>query len=891
MMKENDNPIFQFDTYSFSDLNMANIVNSYVYELQTKLEYTHNTLYTKLNFFKKLVSSFMLNVSISDVTTDYLLKIYTSIDKNLEREMNGFLIYLSQNKLIADNISKRVLYFENRIKTQFYSGNIIYLLTSDIFIPFIEEFPDANNEQTSRLFFMAISFNTNDPFLTNLLSNYIERMKINCDFALSQRINIISSLLKTFKNHLNISIQDLTREHFQFLLSNNLLNIRELFYTIQFILYLYELNALVDENLKNICALLKSGNNFIHLSKRFIEYVNNPFIHRYIVVEQKNASYTNFVHIIPEIKNDFIFSIIKEYSQNILNTNTSALKLVLTNFETSLKGLEIHEITDFTLTTFITQINFFRENGSSNKVLNLICDIYLFIMDKYYTNIFENDHISNNILLRTGLGSYLNEGYDLIAYNPIEDIPSSDKWILNFSNSNVGNSMTSASESTVIDFSLIQNEVYRYWYKFYVWKSSSDLYSKIQMKTHIIRFFNHINDLKTGKLYSIYTKPNEDIGISIEEILSYKTFIDNSVINNRTKNGCIYAPRTVLKFIQENNIFDLHNGIFYYLTNVLDTNYDNTKSIPHEELNKISALIKDKANNDPIITIYYLIFYIALETEFRVSQILSLQIDCIKEVSKANQYVLVSKTKTSKNAKIEQPITIYVKKHIEEIIKLTQPYRDDCSNAELKNFLFLVPNFSRKNAYRIITAANFNSFFKLCCQELSLPVYTLSNLRDTHMTMAEEYVIRNQLSDLEQSILSGHKSTNVDNKHYVDTQIKELLESVHGIIIGSVNLNGEILEIIPSNLATNENSVANQCGYCSTRSCNDTSYLSCLLCNSFVTTLDRLPFFEEQVKIMDEKIKNSTLPHDIEDFSNIKLLNLEYIYSILKLKSQLEQTS
>lgn len=60
------------------------------------------------------------------------------------------------------------------------------------------------------------------------------------------------------------------------------------------------------------------------------------------------------------------------------------------------------------------------------------------------------------------------------------------------------------------------------------------------------------------------------------------------------------------------------------------------------------------------------------------------------------------------------------------------------------------------------------------------------------------------------------------------------------------------------------------------------------MCENFVTTIDRLPYFEEQVKILDKKIKNTTVLHDKEDLINIKRLNLNFIYEILKLKSQLE---
>ena len=154
------------------------------------------------------------------------------------------------------------------------------------------------------------------------------------------------------------------------------------------------------------------------------------------------------------------------------------------------------------------------------------------------------------------------------------------------------------------------------------------------------------------------------------------------------------------------------------------------------------------------------------------------------------------------------------------------------------------------------------------------------------MTKAEEYIIRNQLSDMEQNVLSGHKSPNTDNKHYIDTSIVELLESVHGVVIGNVDIDGKIKESLPEDVQNAENSVSNNCGYCGCKQCTDYSFLDCMMCKDFVTTIDRLPYFQEQIKILDEKIKNTSIPHDKEDLVNIKRLHLGFISKILELKKQ-----
>ena len=81
-----------------------------------------------------------------------------------------------------------------------------------------------------------------------------------------------------------------------------------------------------------------------------------------------------------------------------------------------------------------------------------------------------------------------------------------------------------------------------------------------------------------------------------------------------------------------------------------------------------------------------------------------------------------------------------------------------------------------------------------------------------------------------------------------------------------------------------QNEVSHSCGYCSSKACSDFTYLDCLLCKSFVTTIDRLPYFYEQLKQIDSKLPLAKCPHDREDLVNIKRLLLYYIDKITTAK-------
>lgn len=81
-----------------------------------------------------------------------------------------------------------------------------------------------------------------------------------------------------------------------------------------------------------------------------------------------------------------------------------------------------------------------------------------------------------------------------------------------------------------------------------------------------------------------------------------------------------------------------------------------------------------------------------------------------------------------------------------------------------------------------------------CCKQLNIPPYSASNLRDTHMTKTREFKMQNSLSDMEHAVLTDHTTKDLDLQHYVDISIKTIMEAMHGVIIGNVDLNGEIVE-------------------------------------------------------------------------------------------------
>ena len=359
-----------------------------------------------------------------------------------------------------------------------------------------------------------------------------------------------------------------------------------------------------------------------------------------------------------------------------------------------------------------------------------------------------------------------------------------------------------------------------------------------------------------------------------------KAQTDTSPVTQNTK---IYNLRAFLQFLDENGVCQIDSGVYYHLYNQNELN-NTAKAIPDDDLRSLIRVMINNAQGSLKNELYSVIFKIALDTEFRISQIVSLQKDCVYETAKKGEFIILSRRKDAASQDEQQPITTETKRQIDRAIAITAAIRAQAPKY-LKNTLFIVPQNGTVSA-RAITRENFRKYLVQCCEQAEIPVYTAENLRDTHMTKAREFKIKHQLSDIETAALTGHKTPDIDMQHYVDMNVYTMMEALHGVIIGNVNINGNIEKTLPDDIARNENEVSGGCGYCKSPVCNNMTYLDCIMCGDFVTMPSRLPFFEEQVKQMDIKIQQANTPHDKEDYVNIKRLLVAYISRIKSIEKE-----
>ena len=473
----------------------------------------------------------------------------------------------------------------------------------------------------------------------------------------------------------------------------------------------------------------------------------------------------------------------------------------------------------------------------------------------------------------------------IASVNPTEEPPESDKLILIAYDSN--NSTIRTTSAYSVDLDSIQEPTYRCWVKKYLWFANGGLYAKTRVAKEQATFLNYISGIKRGTIFSIYGNRTRDLTITSDDTLAYKTYITQKYNSTRLF-GILESAQMLLNFVLQEKIGNVDYGALYNLKCPYYRKND-ASPLSNNDLNKLvdnisQRMVKNFEEFEKITVILLL-----LETEFRLTQILALDWDCVGEAGKKGQYIIKSQTKTSKGGVDFQAISKSTAVRLKKIQEETTAWRSYCNDINLKKLLFIIPSSAAGgNGFALLSQSLCNSFLKKCCTEAGIREITASNLRDTYMTKSTQYAIREGLSSLERSVLTGHESTDSDNC-YVKPELREMLEACYGIVIGNININGSVVKALSNRSNVLENAVSNGCGFCSNNTCSDYSYLDCLMCKHFIATLDQIPFYRDQIKIMDKRIESAEIPHDKEDAVNIKRLLCAYLFELCTLENQLKR--
>ncbi|MGG1555646.1 tyrosine-type recombinase/integrase [Paenibacillus ferrarius] len=571
--------------------------------------------------------------------------------------------------------------------------------------------------------------------------------------------------------------------------------------------------------------------------------------------------------------NPFLSNLLREFIIKGKSTNFTSREFYVF-FQASLNGKLITSPSDFNANTFKQQYDFYkRKFDDSRKMITFLKLFYLKLMNDGYEIMTWLDGIDRNMLQMISFNSNYERGFLPVPLNPFDSVPEFDRWLVMPNGTEKKSTKLKSFIYIPVDFSSAKDAKLRFSLKHWFWNSNVSLSARIDLANIIIKFVNFVYELRHTFSLRKITSPDFPFDyITVEEIFSYVSFVKERRLNI----AYIGTVKRYLTYLQENNLYSVDPAVYKYLVTRANTHINTAKDIPDEDLIKIEASMKIKSAENELQTLYYILFHIAIATEFRISQITNLKIDCL---GPKRDYYLESNSKVSNGEKIKIPITPYTKRYIETAINFTKEVRNSCSDDSIKEYIFIHNLYSQQ--FKIVTVRSFSDYLKRICLEEGIPVYTAQNLRDTYMTKSIEYAMKNNMSLLETKILTSHKQVDTTSNHYVADKIKEYLEATHMVVVGNLNIKGTVTTECDH---TDEDLVNDECGFCKHQSCIKNDILDCLMCSGFIATIDRIPYFEDKILKINTHIEKAKLPHEKEEFLAIKRLYLAYLAKLLELK-------
>ena len=594
-------------------------------------------------------------------------------------------------------------------------------------------------------------------------------------------------------------------------------------------------------------------------------------------------------------KNTFILSIIKSHLDNMAAHGRNCPREIAFVFGKSLGKYEndIHAPTDFTEQTLYEQLDYYKNNYKDDENLRrtgirFIINFYRWLVRNnpehdYFQNAF---HMSEKLLFNNRLSDLVEESFYFTTLNP-NNIPY-DKDKICFIMKGFENESTRLTNDdyVTINFSKLTNTFYRNLLIEYIVTSNSISAIKwVGIPAYIIEAMEPVYKAKQTPNY-----PNKKLNyLTNQEAIFIRKLFDSQDISLRTKNNKIGAVRRFISHCVESQTISVDDLFFEYLSQYEEPSKNTSMTISDNDLVKLAKYLSKKRKESIFYDEMFVIFHLAIQTEFRISQICHLQIDCIRPTIKPNQFEIISNAKDTHGRKNRYIITTATYNLLMDIINETEEIREQCPVDSMKQYIFvyIVKNYNDRPA--LFHDYTFSTYFGKICDELGINHYTASNLRDTHMTKSLEHIMRNGKSDLEMSVLSKHKYMDTTKNHYIELELEKMLESTYGITIGTelIQTDSKIVDTIPEELQGDENDVENGCGKCKISECVMTGPLPCLACEHFITTPKHEIFFKKSIEALDRLIKKTTNPHDKEDLVIIKELHVLYLKAIIKHKEGL----
>lgn len=547
----------------------------------------------------------------------------------------------------------------------------------------------------------------------------------------------------------------------------------------------------------------------------------------------------------------------------------------------------IHSISSFSSKLLFVQSNFYRKMYANDgklrqMALTLVVHFYRWLVLKYpeYALFEDCTEMSTYMLFHKDIMSFLDEGYHFTTLNPANIPYGKDK--ICFLLRGVANQSTRLIEGDYASLNLSA--------------LTENFYRDLLIEFAVLRLYVHhigtINTICKG-MQTIYEMkqhphyPNKRLDyLSTQEAVFIRQYYDRQELSLSTKNDRIGAMRRFIAFCVDKKALKVDRLFFDYLIQYDEPNQNKSKAVPDDALVAIHNALLEKSKNDLFYQEMLVIFHLAIQTEFRISQICHLKIDCIKPTFKPNEFEIHTSSKTSNGVKERYTISTISYRLLMGVIDATESLREENCINNLRDYIFIYPSKMKPGGAAVFYDSVFSKALKNLCAEIDVAPYTAANLRDTHMTKSLEHIIRNGKSDMEMGVLSRHRHIDTTTSHYIDLELEKMLEATYGIVIGSelIETDSKVVDTIPDHLVGQENDVEDGCGKCSAEKCMMTNALPCIACKYFITTVGHEIYFRKAIDALSLLIKQAKSPHDQEDLVTVKRLYVHYLKAILKHK-------
>ena len=613
-----------------------------------------------------------------------------------------------------------------------------------------------------------------------------------------------------------------------------------------------------------------------------------------IVFHSNNKHSGRFGYAYLKSKNPYIRSEMLDFMEDARMHNRWHNRAIIEVFETSLGDYAamIKDHTGFTDITFWKQINYYKTlfpapADECQNSIKAVCFFYRWLVNKYNDYPFFSDAFSmtKSLLFCSEIISLISEGYYFMTYNPHAVIRDHMRICFILRNMEHLSTKMKSECHTLVDLSMLHTRKYRMAVLSFI--NAAATITTIHGSGHITYAIDALSFFEKLKAADKYPNPDKTFFTTQEAVL-VRNYCNDEALKLSTRNNRIGAVRRFLQWCEENSVFTFEATFFDYLRQYEEPSHTSGHTIPDEDLVKLSRALHENASKSVKDRLTLTVFHLAVQTEFRISQILHLTTDCIRPSLKAGEYVIHSNSKASHGTKNDYVITEATFQLLIGTIEFTENLRTACSIEALKDYIFLYPG--NNDAIYHFNTTTFRDCLYAACKKLGLSKnYNASNLRDTHMTKALEHIIRNGKSDLEMGLLTKHKHLDTTKNHYIEMELEKMLEATYGITIGSARIGAasKIVDQLPASAESAENDVEYGCGKCTADECVMKSSLPCMVCEHFVTTVNHAPFFIRAIENVDRLMGTAKSRHDIEDLVIIKNLYGSYLEAIYKIKESI----